>query len=77
MALKEGNVMLQVSMKKEQRDWLYSFCKKHDITPSKYIRWLLSKKAEEMLRLLKIDDANIYTREELDIIVHHNWIDED
>lgn len=77
MPLKEGMVMLQVSMRKEQKDWLYDFCKKHKITPSKYIRWLLSKKAEEMLKLLKIDDSNIYTEEELIRIINTKWMEED
>lgn len=75
MALKKGNVYLQVSMKKEQRDWLYSFCEKHNITPSKYIRWLLSKKAEEMIKLLRIDKSS-YSPEELEEIIHANWIDD-
>lgn len=77
MALKEGMVMLQVSMSKEQKEWLYQFCKNHKITPSKYIRWLLSKKAEEMLILLKVDKSNIYTEDELIRIINTKWIEEE
>lgn len=74
--IKESNERLQITMSKKQRKWLLEFCKNHDITPSKYICWMLSKKAEEMLLLLKINEDNFETREDLMQIIKTNWIND-
>lgn len=72
--IKESNERVQITLSKEQANWLKKFCKCHEITPSKYIRWLLSKKAEEMLLLLKVNKDYIITEEELKAIIQTKWL---
>lgn len=77
MALKKGKKMLQVSISLKQYEWLDNFCSSRGITKSKYIKWMLCKKAEEMLVLLKFNPENVYTQEELQEILSTKWLDED
>lgn len=73
--IKKGNVRVMITITEKQKKWLYKFCKNHSISPSKYITWLLSKKAEELLLLINMKKANIYTENELkEIINDHSWI---
>ena len=68
---------LRITLPPKQKEWLLKFCKEHNITPSKYISWMLSKKAEEMIQILKID-KNTYTEEELEEIqkiIRVKWVD--
>lgn len=62
------NVRIHVTLSKTQKKWLDNFCKKHDITPSKYISWLLVKKAQEMIRILHVSnyEMNIEEIQEMD-----------
>lgn len=73
--IKKGNVRVMITMTEKQKKWLYKFSKNHSISPSKYITWLLSKKAEELLLLINMKKANIYTENELkELINDHSWI---
>lgn len=76
MAVKSNKKRVMITLPKKQAEWLSAFTKSKDITISKYISWLLYHKAEEMLVLLKIDETNIYTREELQEIAQTRWLDE-
>lgn len=76
MALKKNKKMLQVSISQEQYKWLDQFCKNRGITKSNYIKWMLCKKAEEMLLLLKVDPENRYTQDELEEIIKYKWLED-
>lgn len=67
---------VELSLPKKQAEWLANFCKSRDIKPSKYISWLLYYKADEMLSLLKIDETNTWTREQLQEIIKAEWIED-
>lgn len=74
--IKKGNSRIMITITDKQKKWLYKFCKNHSLTPSKYITWLLSKKAEEMLLLLNMKKNNIFTEEELmELVNDHSWLD--
>lgn len=75
--VKNNKKRVMITLPKKQLEWLEGFCKNHNKTISKYISYMLAHKAEEMLLFLKIDEENIYTREELDEIIKTKWIDED
>lgn len=69
--IKENNTRITITVSKKQFDWLKKFTKKHNITISKYIVWLLSKKANELSVMLELQkgteealkDFDIYLRE--------------
>lgn len=79
MAVKKSNKRIMITLSKNQVNWLEKFCKKHGTTPSKYIKFLLSVKAEEMLYVLGIIDINTKEyeelTEELQQIIKTKWID--
>lgn len=75
MAVSKYKKRVMITLPEKQAEWLASFTKSRGITPSKYISWLLYYKADEMLRLLKVDETNIYTEEELREIAQAKWID--
>lgn len=77
MAIKKTKKMLQVSISKEQYEWLDGFCKSRGVTKSKYIKWILCKKAEEMLLLLKFNPDTILTQEQLQEIISTKWLDDE
>lgn len=64
MINKNKNIRIVITLPIKQEEWLRNTCKKAMITPSQYISWILSKKAEEMIKILKyqLDD---YTDEEI------------
>lgn len=76
MAVSKYKKRVMITLPKKQAEWLTAFTKSRDITPSKYISWLLYYKANEMLILLKVDKTNIYTEEELLEIAKTKWLDE-
>lgn len=77
MAVSKYKERVMITLPKKQAAWLKEFTKKHDITISHYISWLLYYKADEMLRILKIDESSIYTAEDLrKIITETKWIDD-
>ena len=52
--IKDNNRRIAITLSKKQYDWLKKFTKKHNITISKYIVWLLSKKANELSVMLEL-----------------------
>lgn len=63
---RKKRVMITLPIK--QVNWITQFCKEHRISLSHYISWMLSKKAEEMIEILRID-ARQYTEEEYEEII--------
>lgn len=76
MAVKETNERVQITLTKKQSKWLKEFAKEHNITPSKYISWLLYRKAEEMITLLKLKKDDELTQEKFNEIIKAKWIDD-
>lgn len=72
MAIKESNTRLIITMSKKQKAWLMKQSKKHKVSASKFITWILSVKAREMLELTKLKD---YELEELIEICKTKWTD--
>lgn len=75
----EKDKRIRITLPPKQKKWLLDFCKTHKISVSKYISWMLAKKAEEMIEILRID-KNTYTEEELDEIVRilrTKWVNVD
>lgn len=76
--VKSSNKRIMITLSSKQVEWLDGFCKNHDITASKYISWLLSKKAEEMLVLIENRQPNWweehFTIEELTQIAKADWL---
>ena len=52
--IKEYNTRITITLSKKQFEWLKKFTKKHNITISKFIVWLLSKKASELSIMLEL-----------------------
>ena len=52
--IKDNNKRITITLSKKQFEWLKKFTKKHNITISKYIVWLLSKKASELSIMLDL-----------------------
>lgn len=52
--IKDNNKRITITLSKKQFEWLKKFTKKHNITISKYIVWLLSKKASELSIMLEL-----------------------
>lgn len=52
--IKDNNKRITITISKRQFEWLKKFTKKHNITISKYIVWLLSKKASELSIMLDL-----------------------
>lgn len=52
--VKNNNRRIAITLSKKQYEWLKKFTKKHNITISKYIVWLLSKKANELSVMLEL-----------------------
>ena len=52
--IKDNNKRITITLSKKQFGWLKKFTKKHNITISKYIVWLLSKKASELSIMLEL-----------------------
>lgn len=77
MAVKINKKRVMITLPRRQVEWLYDFCSKHDITLSHYISWILTKKAEEMLTILKLQHTP-YTENELNEalrIIKTKWVD--
>lgn len=74
---RKKRVMITLPIK--QVEWITQFCKDHRISVSHYISWMLAKKAEEMIDILRID-ARQYTPEEYDEMINlikTKWVDVD
>lgn len=76
MAVSKYKKRVMITLPVKQAEWLAAFTRSRDITPSKYISWLLYYKADEMLRLLKVDETNIFTEKELQEIAQTKWLDD-
>lgn len=77
MAVKINKKRVMITLPRRQVEWLYDFCERHDITLSHYISWILTKKAEEMLTILKAQEKP-YTESELEEtlrIIKTKWVD--
>lgn len=75
--VKDTMTRVQITLSKTQAEWLEKTCKKARISKSKYISWILSKKAEELLKILKLNTHfGNYTDEEIQRLMQVNWIEE-
>lgn len=75
--VKGSNIRIQITLSKAQANWLKNLCKKAGISTSKYISWILSKKADELLNLLNLNTHfGSYTEEQIKELMNINWIDE-
>lgn len=68
--IKESNCRLQITISKEQKKWLEKQCKKLKITESQYIKWILSRKAQEIAEYLymQTDESQEYLKEIIEIV---------
>lgn len=69
--IKNDNIRFNITLSKKQYKWLSEICKKRGISKSKFINWILSLKAREMIELLNI---NKYSLEELINIAKQEWL---
>lgn len=76
--IKDTNIRIQITLSKAQANWLKNLCKKAGISTSKYISWILSKKADELLNLLNLNTHfGNYTKEQIEEIMKTNlWIED-
>lgn len=73
----KNNKEIRITLTQAQANWLENICKKANITKSRYISWILAKKAEEMLKVLNQNTTlYAYTEEEISEILKTPWIDE-
>lgn len=78
MAVKANKKRVMITLPKAQAEWLEKFTKERDITISHYISWMLAKKAEEMIKILKIQNEKDYSEAELHEIleiIKKEWVD--
>lgn len=77
MINKNKNISIKITLNKRQNEWLETQCKKTHLTKSKFIAWVLSKKANEIIEYLylKSNKLNDEQLEKLIEIVKTPWID--
>lgn len=66
--IKEGMVNVKITLSTDQFIWLEKQSKKLKMTKSKFIAWILSKKANEMIEYLYLKD-NEYTEHTLEKMI--------
>jgi len=75
--INENNKEIRITLSKSQANWLEKTCKLAKISKSKYISWLLSKSAEEMLKVLKANSNwGNYSDDEIEKIIKCNWLED-
>lgn len=73
--VKKTNDRITITLPKAQMDWLRETCKKAKIKPSEYIKWILCRKAEEIVTILKLQEMDIESYEELQRIIQTKWLE--
>lgn len=56
--VKKGNERIILTLPEKQVAWLRKMAKKAKITPSEYIKWILCRKAEELVKFLHYTEAD-------------------
>lgn len=72
--IKTENERLTITLSKKQIQWINEQAKKLHLTASKFISWMLSRKAQEIHEYEKLMNQQIDWIE-LNQILHTNWID--
>lgn len=60
--IKKDNIRFNITLTKEQYKWLQKICKQKQISKSNFIKWMLSRKINEIIQYLELPK---YTQEEL------------
>lgn len=78
MAVKKGKTRVIITLPDEQLNWLKSMTKRTHLTLSKYISWLMAKKAEELYMLLHINENRPSDAELKSIleVARMKWLDD-
>lgn len=70
--IKDENVNIKITLSKKQTKWLEKQCIKCKCSKSKYIAWILSRKASEILEQMYLKKG--YSLEEIYEIAKTDWI---
>lgn len=73
--VKDSNERITITLPKAQMQWLRKTCEKAKIKPSDYIKWILCRKAEEIIEILKLQEMDINSQEELLEIIRTPWVE--
>lgn len=77
MAIKDSNCRIMITISKKQKKWLDEQCKILDKTQSQFIRWIISRKAQEISEYLYMQtDIAQADLEKLIEIVKTPWLKE-
>lgn len=73
--VKDTNKRITITISKKLFEWLSSQAQSKDITISKFISWMLGKKAFEIMEYLNLNVSNMEELEEVYKIVKTKWIE--
>lgn len=72
MAVKKGNTRIQVTMSKAQAEWIRTNAKRLDMSPSRFIKFLIDKNIGKFMSVLPQDKLDELVR-----IAKTPWLDFD